>query len=221
MSRADLALGADLIGRRFKYLNGIARHSYLSFTVPGPAASFSGEVFPLPPSARTWSDVGLFADCTKIFLPGSVNPISYTAGLLVRVHPGDEPPVIVDGSVAYAFTGFDAVGPSTAKLPEVAYRELRVGVDARLPLGRWSLLGGGALRVMLDPLGISSGFYDPSGLGLDVHLGGAWTVTGALEVRLLASYERDWFSFHAAGFTSGNALDERYAGRLALAYVIP
>lgn len=126
-------------------------------------------------------------------------------------------------SIGYACTTFTSVGPPDAELPNVTYRSVRPAVDARVPIGIFSILAGAAFHVLVDPGDISTRFYGPSGYGFASELGGALRIGSRFDMRLTGWYERYVLSFSpspGAGFGAGNALDELYGGRLALGLVL-
>lgn len=182
------------------------------------ADAFLGvEAFPL--SKGFWRHVGLVGEGAVMFVRGAWSgaadqvPIEYLGGFRFRGALG---PVRCSTSLTYAFSSFGSVGPPVAELPNVAYRAVRAEVGALLPLGRLSLLGSVGLRAMVDPNGISSRFYGPKGVGLDVLVGGTFRVTRHVDLRLVGQYERYSFVFTppSAAFGHGSATDERIAARL-------
>ncbi|MBV9948305.1 MAG: hypothetical protein JOZ69_15750 [Myxococcales bacterium] len=220
-ARGELALGGGVDVRRFEYRNGISPSPYQS-SVLWTAVSVSGLLFPFPASLGALRDVGITAEGAMLFASGGVDtdPISYSGGLVARVHPGADPRVILTPSIAYAFASFGSAGPATAELPAVRYRALRPAIDARWQSGDFAVLGGTALRLVLDPSHVSSEFYGPQGLGLDAHLGLAFMVLRRLELRLVGSYQMFSFGFRAPPgslFDSGGAVDLLYGVALSVA----
>ena len=224
-SLVDLSVGGDVAGRQFTYASGILpkARDYLLF--PAPALSLRGELFPF-----AWRDVGFTAEGLKMLvgengagsLATHIEPSFYAVGLRFRVHPGDDPHVIVGFSVAYARTAFDRVGPQTAELPGVIYRSVRPAIDVRVPFGAFSISAIASFHAILDGGSISTGFYSPSGYGFDGELGGALMVVPKVEVRLAAWYRRYAFTFvpPTASFGAGGSVDELYGARLAFALVL-
>ena len=224
-SLVDLSVGGDVAGRQFTYASGIfpRARDYLRF--PAPALSLRGELFPF-----AWRDVGFTAEYLKASVgengAGSpatyIQPSYYAVGLRFRVHPGDDPHVIVGFSVAYARTAFDRVGPTTAELPSVTYRSVRPAIDVRVPFGAFSISATAGFHAILNGGSISTGFYSPSGYGFDGEIGGALMVVPKVEVRFAAWYRRYAFTFvpPTASFGAGGSVDELYGARLALALVL-
>ncbi|HZU82516.1 MAG TPA: hypothetical protein VE987_06355 [Polyangiaceae bacterium] len=219
----DAAVSEGVVARRFEYANGIAPRSYVHSTL-ATVTSAEARVFPFAARGRVLADVGAEAAASMIFSAGSLatNPLSYRLGLVARVRPGRGAPIVLDASIAYAFSSFGAVGPPNAELPAVSYRTVRSAVEARLSSGALSLLVGAALHVVVDPGGITTSFYSPGGVGFDAHAGGAVALPGGFELRAVGGYERFSFSFTpppGAGFGVGGAGDQRLVGQLAIAYV--
>src|SRR5579872_4339797 len=124
-----------------------------------------------------------------------VRPSEYAVGLRARIHPGKDPSAILGLSLAYTLVTFASVGPADTELPNVTYRSVRPAVDARFPLGRFSILSSVAYHVIFDAGAISTRFYGPSGYGLDFELGAAVMVAPRIELRLSGWYSRYTFSF--------------------------
>jgi hypothetical protein len=221
----DLSIGGDVAGRQFTYVSGILPQArdYLRF--PAPAWSVRGELFPF-----AWRNVGFTAEYLKMFAGANgaaspatfIQPAFYAVGLRYRVHPGDDPRVIVGFSVAYARTAFDRVGPQSMELPGVIYRSVRPTIDVRVPFGAFSITAMAGFHAIINAGSISTTFYSPSGYGYDGELGGALMVDPKFEVRLTAWYRRYAFAFvpPTASFGAGGSVDELYGARLALALVL-
>jgi hypothetical protein len=194
-----------------------------------PGTSLRGQVFPLAKLGGPWGDIGIAASYVRIFsedndsgdATSDIHPTSYSAGLRARIHPGADPRIILGVSVEYAFTSFRSVGLTPFDLPEVTYRSVRSAVDARIPLGPVSILGGVAFHAIVDANAISTRFYNPSGYGLDAEIGGAFMFVRRVEARLLADYELYSFALAPPSVHSvaGSALDQFYGARLALGFV--
>jgi hypothetical protein len=229
----DIALGPEAAGRHYEYDNGIARTPYVYRLAASPAARVSGTLFPFATTRGVLADLGIAFDYARIFLgknefdgaPNGGAPTAYSLSLRARIHPGlaaGKPRVILGIAVGYAFSSFGLVGPANAELPDIAYRAVRPALDARIPLGSFSLLGGVAFRAIINGDSISPRLDSASGFGLDADLGFAFMFARHFEARALARYERHAFDATAPSGTivrSGSTVDQSYSARLALGLV--
>ncbi len=231
-SLLDVALGAEAAGRHCSYGNGIAPTPYVYNLAAALAARVHGSIFPLAARGGPLGDLAVTFDYTHLFLKksdfngaGQGSATSYAFGPRARIHPtptGGDPPLIIGVSVQYAFSSFGLTGPATAEVPAVAYRALRPAFDVRVPLGRFSLLGGAAFRVLLNPDAISPRYYGPRGFGFDAEVGAAFMFARHFEARLLARYEHYALGLTpppGASFNPGRSTDQLYGFGAALAFV--
>jgi hypothetical protein len=219
-----VAVDGGFASRRFEYRNGIGPYGFTLNQPPVPVVGIGAELFPLATSGRAWGDFGFVGDYSMMFSPSweGTNPVGYDVGVRARIHPGANPPVLLNVSVGYEFRWFGAYDSGRERLPDVTYRAVRPAVDVRVPIGHFSLLAGTALRAILEPHEISEQFYNPTGIGFDAHAGFAAMFLGHFEARLEASYARYSFSFSppaGATFGTGGAIDQVYGGQSAIAYV--
>jgi hypothetical protein len=223
-SLAEVALDGGMVGRRFEYRNGIASYPFVLSRPAMPVIGVNAKLFPLAAMGGAWGDFGLVGEYSVILKSNfaGMNPTGYGAGVSFRVHPGANPPVVLRLDAEYEFIRFGAEDAGGNRLPDVTYRSLRLAEDARIPIGRFSILAGTAVRATIDPSGISQQFYNPSGVGFDAHVGATVIFLPHFEARLVGSYTRYSFSFGppaGAMFGSGNAVDQLFGVVLAVAYI--
>jgi hypothetical protein len=154
---------------------------------------------------------------------GPLSPIalSYAAGLRGRANPFSDGRALLGLSLEYAFTQIGPTGAPDAELPGVAYRALRAGVDLRFTLGRFAIFAAGAGEQMLEPGTISPSFFAPNGFGVTGEGGFGLLVGRHFDLRAVGRYRRYMFAFSTppgALFGHGNAIDEIYDARLAVAF---
>ena len=224
-----LDVGAAAAGRQYSYRSGITPATNEFSLFPAPAFGVRAKVFPLHDLGRPWADIGVTADVSLMLVQSSqldgasatTEPLAYGGGLYVRFHPMRSERILVGVSAGYALTSFGSVGAPNAELPDVHYRAVRAAVDGRVALGKFAVTTAVGFRAMVDPNGISTRFYNPSGYGLDAELGASFMFASQFEVRLAGEYERYAFSFSPIGatFGAGAALDEIFAVRLSIGFV--
>jgi len=230
----DGEIAADAAGRRFTYHDGLTSN-LRSYTLDAtPMLGVSAEFFPLAGASGFLRDVGLLGGYSRsVFLQSapsggptlSAVESSYFAGLRVRIHPDGDSGFVLGISDAYADQAFDfdSIGGSIdAQVPSVDYRSNRAALDARIPLGPLTLLAAAGFRVVLDAGEVSQRFRSSTVEGVDGELGVAFAIAAGWELRVIADYQRYFYSFKPApgdAYVAGGALDQFYGGRLALAYV--
>ncbi len=148
--------------------------------------------------------------------------MSYYAGIRARIHAPDGDAGLVigisDSFSSQSFT-FDATGgPIDGQVSgSVSYRANRTAVDARVPLGRFALLGAAGFRAVFDAGQVAARFRSPSVDGVDAEFGVAVSVGSGWEGRLVGDYERYFYSFKPVrgdAFIAGGLLDQFVGGRL-------
>jgi hypothetical protein len=221
---ADIEVGGGVAGRRFDYRNGIAPYAYTVRKPAMPTGAIAAELYPLAGTGSLWGDIGFVAEYSVLFSSSwdGTNPTAYGAGMRARIHPGPDSPVLLRITVGYEFNRFGPEDAAEYRVPDVTYRAVRTGVDARIPLGHFSILAGTALRAVIDPNDISLQFYGPHGVGFDAQAGGTVMFLPHFEARLAGSYTRYSFSFGPPPgdtFRPGSAIDQLFGALLAVAYV--
>jgi len=111
---------------------------------------------------------------------------------------------------------------TTELLPSASYTILRLGVDARVPLGPVALLGGLDLLVPLSARGVYQQFQGPAVGGHGAHLGLAIPFMTGLEGRAVLEHTRFFSSFNPEvgdPYVAGGAQDQFFGLRLGAAYV--
>jgi uncharacterized protein YbjQ (UPF0145 family) len=230
----EVEIGADAAGRRFDYHDGLTSNLRSYAIDVTPMFTASAELFPLADAGGFLRDVGFIGGYSRsVFLQSALSggptlsavESAYFAGLRVRIHPGGDRGFVLGISDVYADQAFDfdATGGSIdSQVPTVDYRSNRSALDVRIPLGPLDLVAAAGFRFILDAGEVSQRFRSSSVEGVDGELGLAFAVASAWEVRLIADYQRYFYTFKpVAGdaYVAGGALDQFYGGRLALAYV--
>jgi hypothetical protein len=121
----------------------------------------------------------------------------------------------------------DDDGMGSELLPDVTYRWLRGGLDARIPLDRrFAIVGRGGWRYLLDTGELADAAWFPrvTGNGLDASLGVQLRVTGWLGAYARAELRHYFFAMNPEiGDTviAGGAVDSYIGGSLGFAVAIP
>ncbi len=214
----------DIGGRFFGYNDPITTNlrDYSVFGAPGFSAR--AEVYPLAPlGILILKDLGLVGEFrmqpglsseTSDGTPVDTTWMRFGGGLRFRLPVGDkEKPFVFGLKGSFIQDGFtlDATGDLALEAPSVKYNFMRVGLDARFPIGPVAITAFGGYLGALDAGDVKDRFTDPSIGGIDV--GGGLTVPIALgfEARLQAEYVRWFYAFAPVVgdlFVAGGALDE-------------
>jgi hypothetical protein len=230
----EFELGEETAGRNFVYNDGVTANLRTYNVLPAAMFTVKAEVFPLAGATGVLRDVGVIgAFSQSLFLQSSVaggsnvstSDTSYVGGLRVRIHPGGNEGPVIGISDAYASQSFDFDGTPAAlanQVPSVAYSANRTAVDARVPVGKFALLAEAGFRAVLNAGSVAQRFRSTSVEGLDAELGGAFEVARGWETRLVADYQRYFYSFSPVpgdAYVAGGALDQFFGARVALAWI--
>jgi hypothetical protein len=232
----EAEIGAEAAGRHFAYHDGLTSNLRSYSIDVTPMLSASAELFPLAGAGAFLRDVGFIGGYSRsLFLKSAMSggptlssvESSYFAGLRVRIHPdgNSDSGFLIGISDAYADQAFDfesTGGSIDTQVPTVDYRSNRTALDARIPLGPLTLLAAAGFRVVFDAGEVSQRFRSSTVEGLDGEVGLALAIAAGWEARLIADYQRYFYSFKPVpgdAFVAGGALDQFYGGRLAIAYV--
>jgi hypothetical protein len=233
-SLLDVSLGGKAAARNFVYSDGITANLRSYNVLPAAMFTVNAELFPLAGASGVLRDIGFTGAFSRsLFLessmPGgastSTTETSYVAGLRVRIHPGGDAGPILGISDAYASQSFafGATGGALAsEIPSVAYTANRTAVDVRIPAGKLALLAEAGFRAVLDAGPVAQRFRSASVEGIDAEVGGAFAVAPGWEMRLVADYQRYFYSFAPVpgdAYVAGGALDQFFGARLALAWI--
>ncbi len=238
----SLEAGLEFGGRSFAYTDSVTDHlrPYDVFGVPGIVVG--GEIYPAATTGITGlQDVGVSlsymhalglssqtADGRYLF---GTSWNRFHVGLRYRLRFGerDDNPVVLnlDGRFGFLNFSFEAEDENSAAIENeigtVAYDFLRLGVDARLPIG--SIF---ALMPKLGYVGPLSGgevydrFNGASLGGVDMGLAFALVLGAGFETHAGVDYLRMFSSFEPAvddDYIAGGALDEYVSIKVALGYV--
>ena len=133
--------------------------------------------------------------------------------------------VVVGANAGYGRLDFSFGGPDAlhAQLPGVAYRFIRVGLDARVPVWVLTLTAGLDYLAVSDAGDLSARYPHASAGGVDARFGVALPLMNHVEARTGLRYQRFFHSFHpdvGAQNVAGGALDElaRWDSSVAVYY---
>lgn len=230
----DLEVGGEAAGRHFDYHDALSSNLRSYSVFPAALWTAHAEVFPFADFTGFIRDVGIMGAYSRsLFLSSATSnkltlhtvESSYLVGVRVRLRPLGDDGVILGISDGYASQSveFDsAQGLLDAQLPAVNCKANRTAVDGRVPFGKVSVLAEVGYRIVFD-CGIVAQRFRRSSVGaIDAEVGGALSLARGWEARLVADYERYFYSFKPIpgdGYVAGGALDEFFGARLGLAYI--
>jgi len=235
-------LGLELGGRFFNYTESEANsrntRPYEVFGVPG--LEIAAEVYPATTAdIVVLSDLGLFVRYNHFFgLSSKTNDervfgTTYNrlnAGLRFRYRIGDrdDNPVVLRASGSGGFLNFtfdpeDAGATAIAnEVADAEYVFMRVGVDARIPIGRFSFMPSFGYLGTLEHEGLYSRFKEASVGAIDMGIGAAVVLDAGFEILAGLTYTRYFSSFEPQpgdAYVAGGALDELLGIDLGVGYV--
>lgn len=229
----EVSGGLDVGIRKFDYTDRVSKN-LRGYSVSGaPGVFLGGELFPGAGGSGVLRDIGLYVFYARsLFLksaPSGGEKIDstwqrYDIGLRVRIRTGSEKSPMLGIDVGYggeSFT-FASAGLLDTESPSVSYKFLRLGLDARFPIGGFAVLAGAAYLPMLGGGDVADRFTSTKLSGLDFRLGVAMKFAEAFEARLLGRYTRIGYSFSSRAsdtFQAGGASDALMSAMLGVAYV--
>jgi hypothetical protein len=223
----------ELVGRQFSYSDGISSNvrDYGVFGAPMPVVFLE-----LYPAAETdipvMRDIGLVASYGHaIGLDSETSDgrkVGNTydrimVGLRARLRTGGVKSPVFGLTTAFTLVafGFDTTGALNEEVPSVSYKNLRIGLDGRVPFGPVSLLLSAGYDAPLTTGAVYDRFRDPSTGGIDLGAGLAVRIVRGLEARATVEYTRYFSSFDPRvgdSYVAGGALDEFLGIRIGAAY---
>ncbi len=232
---AELQSGVQLGGRRFAYNDPVTSNLRPYEAMGAPGVSLRLQVYAAAQArhAAFLEDLGLevayrqavgmrsrVADQDGVELDTRFS--DWHAGPRWRLRLGGAELGLVVALGELRFT-FDDAGDAAfaTELPRARYRFLRPAVDARVELGRVSLLATAAYLHLLEPLALGERFARAEAAGVSGEVGLGLGLASVVEARLLASYSRFFHDLHPAPgdrHIAGGATDEIFAVELALAF---
>jgi len=226
--------GMEGVGRWFDYSDGISSNLRTYNVFPAPAFFVGAEVYPAGwTTVPVLRDIGLTVGFSRVFAlqsaTGDGTPIGtlyqrFSAGLRVRI-PISRPtgPVIGVSGQYYAHTfRVDETEGLEGQLPNVDYRAIRAGIDARFPLGRPAIVVGFDWIEPLSDGPVYDRFPRRSVHGIGGKLGLDVKIASGFELRVAAEYSRFFSDFDPVlgdAYIAGGALDQYLGLRLSGAYV--
>jgi hypothetical protein len=220
---ADVALG--VARRELQYGDPVAG-PLRTYTAPGIAVYGVGaRIYPAASSGIAFvKDIGIVGRFTNsLAVESKTNDGSqagrgafqhYAVGLQARILTGakhDSPLLGLEGTYGvWSFT-FSGLDPIVNEVLAVEYKFLRVGADARIPFGAFSLLGRAGYMNISSAGPFSERFPHATIAGVDAAIGGAYAIASFVDIRALAAYTRIFSSAHPeAGdrYVAGGELDQ-------------
>jgi len=153
----------------------------------------------------------------------------YAVGVRGRILAGDKPnsPLIglegTYGGWRYHFASNDANTAAIVQdLPEVDYKYIRAGADARVPFGPAAVMVGAGYMNILSSGRFGEIFPHATIGGVDAKIGGAYAFLPWLEARASFAYTRIFSNAHSQGsddYAAGGALDSYYVGNVGVSAI--
>jgi hypothetical protein len=233
-SAALASIGAAIqVGARdFSYVDRITPTLRPYDLVAAPLVSVDAELYPLARSRTpVLKDLGATFDYSRAFGLASAdsagtsvsttwNELDFGArarfpighAVLAGIHGGY-------GEIDYSFHG---ALRTSAQLPDVQYRFLRGGLDARVALGAVSVYGYASYLGVLSTGLFGTYFARASVGGIEGRIGAAHAIARSFELSLEIAYTRFYYSLHPQpgdAYVAGGALDQIARGSLRIAYL--
>jgi hypothetical protein len=196
-----------------------------------PLVAVDAELYPL---ARTGiavlKDFGATFDASMAFDLSSATSSgtqvstswsSFGVGARERIHLGRAATLGLHGGYGEIAFSFDAAPALAGDLPDVHYRFLQGGLDARLWFGAFSIYASGSYLGVLST-GLE-GTYFPRATagGVQASIGVAYALGYGFELSLAIAYTRFFYTMNPQpgdAYVAGGALDQLAQGSLGVAY---
>lgn len=218
-------LGFELGGRSFSYSDPLTANLPDYSVFGAPLLALRVEVYPGARSRRAvLRDLGLYGQVSHAFglssatASGAPLGTDWTragGGLRYRLALPQARGLLLGAALGVDWLNFtiDADGALARLVASASYLAVRVGVDARLPLGRVALLLDGAYDAPLQGGPVYERQRDPFIGGVELGAGVALPLPLGFEVNLRGRYTRFFSSFHPVPgdeYVAGGALDQLY-----------
>lgn len=228
----SVGVDLDVAGRRFDYTDALTSNLRPYQVFPAMLLGLRGELSPFARTRGFARGLGVsFAYARAVGLSSAPRDGSTIAtqwsrlalDLHARFWPSreDGPMLGFVGGFGWTLFRIDAPSPLADELPNVSYRYLRAGLEARIPAGRAAALASLGYRGVLAGGPAYDRFTAHTLGGVDVALGVALPLPRGFEAQLEAAYERYYASFAPEPgdrYVAGGALDEQLALRLGLSF---
>jgi hypothetical protein len=217
--------------RHFDYVDKLTPELRSYNLSVAPMAVIGGEIYPLGHASSNVIDFGLVGSYGRSFFAQSAASSGpkldttwsqFDAGICARLRTGQHGPVFAArvgyGGAAFSFSD---PGPLADGLPDVSYRFVRAGLDARVPFGRFAVNAGADYLYIVSAGMVADRFPRASVGGVSAQLGAAFEIVPGLEARAGARYERFFYALSPVPGdrdVAGGALDEMAYATLGLAY---
>jgi hypothetical protein len=202
----EIGAGID-VGFRSLTFDKTPGSTVRGYSVGGtPGIAVAAEVYPLAGSMNALGDIGITVMYARALAlqsaPAGGEKLATTwsrwdVGLRYRIRTGDKLPIIGLGvGLGNETFSIDAAGSKVAgEDPSVAYRFVRAGVDLRVPLGGFSLLGGANFLAVSAGGDVADRFFETKLSGFDFFLGAGYMIIPGLEARILGRYRHFSYTF--------------------------
>jgi hypothetical protein len=233
-ANALAAVGAAMQAgsREFTYVDRLTSTLRPYNLLAAPLAAVDAELYPL---ARTGSPVlknfGATFDYAMAFGLASQDSTgasvstawsTFDVGARERIPIGRASLVGLHGGYGETSYSFHGALNTTAQLPDVQYRFLRGGLDARVALGAFSVFAYGSYLGVLSTGALGTYFGRASVGGVEARAGTAYATAGGFEVSLELAYTRFFYTLNPQPgdpYVAGGALDQMFRGSLGVAYL--
>jgi hypothetical protein len=229
-----VGVALDLGGRWFSYHDGLSANLRPYSVFPAPILALSGEVYPAATTGiRVLKDLGVRArfghafglkSATKDGAPIETQWNRFAVDLHGRLRTGEGYAPVLGAAIGFEWIAFwfNDAGAIANEVPGASYKNLRLGLDARIPIGRVGLGFDVAYLAPLSTGAVYERFKDPSVKGVDLGFKVGVGIWSGLMAEVGLDYTRYFSSFGPVpgdAYVAGGALDQLLALRLGLAYV--
>lgn len=244
----EVAGGADIGIRKLSFDNRQTAN-IRGYNVTGaPGIFVAAEVYPLAGGKGIARDIGLIVDYAQAIglksAPSGGDKLDTTwnrweIGVRARFRLGDDPAPMIGAVLAYGHEAFsiDTADPVLgSQTPSATYKFIRIGVDARVPVGSVALFGGfdfllpsatscdanDTCTAATAPGDVAGRFRGTKISGLGAHIGFGLTLMEGLEARLAARITHFGYTFSPQTgdtYVADSASDTLTSVMLGVAYV--
>jgi hypothetical protein len=229
-----VGIALDLAGRWYSYHDGLTSNLRPYSVFPAPFLALSGEVHPAATTGIVvLKDLGVRArfghafglkSSTKDGSPIDTQWNRFAVDLHYRLRTGEGDAPVLGAGLGFEWIAFwfNDAGAIASEVPTVSYKNLRVGLDARFPIGRVAIGVDAAYLAPVAAGAVYERFTSPSVKGIDLGLKLGIGLAAGFQAELGLDYTRYFASFGpnpGDAYVAGGALDQMLAMRLGAAYV--
>jgi hypothetical protein len=235
----DLFVGVHLFKRDLTYNQNVGPNKLRPYSLPATTL-YAGTVFypgALGGGTGVAANLGLDVSAelgfkiTSKTSTGAQFPTTvhdFAGGLRFRIPLGGGEVALLGTFGEHAFvlkSGPNASRPDLLPdLPDTVYRYARFGAMARAPIGKFSVFGGAAYRLVLSPGQIKDNYFKNLKVaGIDGTAGIGYQVLPAIELRAAFDIRRYGYTFNPKPgdtYIVGGAIDQYIAGSFVVAFTL-